>query len=191
MNRDQILELLPHRDPFVMVDEVVEIDAERIVALKHVRDDEDWCRGHFPGNPIMPGVLVAEAMAQAAGVVYTDRIGDKGRSTAALNLAKLLLARGRLREARTGLEALRDEFERTGRGPHLLAATSALMVVDAREADWEGWQAHRQVAMALLEDTHMSYAEFGSLLVESGELAKKAGQRGASQVIAAGERLGG
>lgn len=81
MNRDQILELLPHRDPFVMVDEVVEIDAERIVALKHVRDDEDWCRGHFPGNPIMPGVLITEALAQSAALIYLHAHRDRAGAT--------------------------------------------------------------------------------------------------------------
>jgi 3-hydroxyacyl-[acyl-carrier-protein] dehydratase len=81
MNREAILELLPHRDPFVMVDEVVEIDAERIVAFKHVRADEDWCRGHFPGNPILPGVLIAEAMAQSAALIYLNAHRDKAGST--------------------------------------------------------------------------------------------------------------
>ena len=70
MERDEILSLLPHRDPFVMVDRVVEIDERRIVAVKEVRDHEDWCRGHFPGRPILPGVLIAEAMAQAAALIF-------------------------------------------------------------------------------------------------------------------------
>ena len=79
MERDAILALLPHRDPFVMVDRVLDVDSERIVAVKEVRDHEDWCRGHFPGAPILPGVLIAEALAQAAALIYLcahrDRAG--------------------------------------------------------------------------------------------------------------------
>lgn len=81
MNRDEILELLPHRDPFVMVDEVVEIGPTRIVAIKHVRSDEDWCRGHFPGNPILPGVLITEALAQAAALIYLHAHRDQAGAT--------------------------------------------------------------------------------------------------------------
>ncbi len=81
MNRDDILELLPHRDPFVMVDEVVEIDERSIVAVKHVRSDEDWCRGHFPGNPILPGVLITEALAQAAALIYLNANRDRAGAT--------------------------------------------------------------------------------------------------------------
>lgn len=77
LDRAAIERLLPHRDPFLMVDEVLEIEAgKRTVALKHVRDDEDWTRGHFPGNPILPGVLVAEALAQAAALAYLFGLDD-------------------------------------------------------------------------------------------------------------------
>ena len=77
MERDEILSLLPHRDPFVWIDRVVEIDARRIVAIKEVRDHEDWCRGHFPGRPIFPGVLIAEAMAQSAALIYLAQHRDR------------------------------------------------------------------------------------------------------------------
>jgi 3-hydroxyacyl-[acyl-carrier-protein] dehydratase len=71
MDREQILALLPHRDPFLMVDRVVEIDpGKRVVGIKQVRADEDWTRGHFPGNPILPGVLMTEALAQVAALLY-------------------------------------------------------------------------------------------------------------------------
>jgi 3-hydroxyacyl-[acyl-carrier-protein] dehydratase len=71
MERDEIEALLPHREPFLMVDRLLEVDpGERAVAVKHVHGDEDWCRGHFPGNPVMPGVLIAEALAQTAALVY-------------------------------------------------------------------------------------------------------------------------
>ena len=71
MDRDAILALLPHRDPFLMVDEILEIEpGVRGVGVKYVRPDEDWTRGHFPGNPILPGVLVTEALAQVAAIVH-------------------------------------------------------------------------------------------------------------------------
>ncbi|MCB9678552.1 MAG: 3-hydroxyacyl-ACP dehydratase FabZ [Alphaproteobacteria bacterium] len=80
MNREQIQKLIPHRDPMLMVDEVVEIEpGKRALARKYVRDDEFWCVGHFPGEPILPGVLMSEALAQTAGIVFasahTDRAG--------------------------------------------------------------------------------------------------------------------
>jgi UDP-3-O-[3-hydroxymyristoyl] N-acetylglucosamine deacetylase/3-hydroxyacyl-[acyl-carrier-protein] dehydratase len=65
-----ILDVLPHRYPFVMIDRVVEIKgAEELVAIKNVTFNEPYFNGHFPGNPVMPGVLQLEAMAQAAGVL--------------------------------------------------------------------------------------------------------------------------
>ena len=57
--------ILPHRPPFLFIDRVVEIDGQQVTAVRTFRDDEDFFRGHFPGNPIVPGVLLLEAMAQA------------------------------------------------------------------------------------------------------------------------------
>jgi UDP-3-O-[3-hydroxymyristoyl] N-acetylglucosamine deacetylase/3-hydroxyacyl-[acyl-carrier-protein] dehydratase len=80
MEREEIEALLPHREPFLMVDRVLEVDpGERAVALKQVRDDEDWCRGHFPGNPVMPGVLQLEAMAQAASILVLRLPDNEGK----------------------------------------------------------------------------------------------------------------
>lgn len=70
MNIDEIKEYLPQRYPFLLVDRVVEMDlGKSIVAYKNVTTNEDFFQGHFPGIPIMPGVLVLEALAQAAGVL--------------------------------------------------------------------------------------------------------------------------
>ena len=73
---DRIMQLLPHRYPFLLVDKVVEAeeDGSRLVAIKNCTFDEPFFQGHFPGNPIMPGVLHVEAMAQAAGLMFLTAI---------------------------------------------------------------------------------------------------------------------
>jgi len=76
-----IMEILPHRYPFLLVDRVVELEeGRRIVALKNVTLNEPFFQGHFPGNPIMPGVLVVEAMAQAGAILLLhSRMESRGR----------------------------------------------------------------------------------------------------------------
>ena len=72
----QILKLLPHRYPFLLVDRVLEIDkGKRIKALKNVSVNEPFFTGHFPSRPVMPGVLMLEALAQAAGLLSFDMLG--------------------------------------------------------------------------------------------------------------------
>ncbi len=67
---EDIIKILPHRYPFLMVDRIVEMElGERIVGIKNVSINEPFFQGHFPGNPIMPGVLIVEAMAQVGGVL--------------------------------------------------------------------------------------------------------------------------
>ena len=74
---DLIKELLPHRDPFLMLDEVIEcVPGESVTAVKSVMSDEPHFAGHFPGKPILPGVLIVEAMAQAGGVLSHITNGD-------------------------------------------------------------------------------------------------------------------
>lgn len=64
-----LLRRLPHRYPFLMVDRVLELDESRVLALKNVSIDEPFFNGHFPGRPVMPGVLIVEALAQASGLL--------------------------------------------------------------------------------------------------------------------------
>jgi 3-hydroxyacyl-[acyl-carrier-protein] dehydratase len=74
----EILGFLPHRYPFLLIDRIVEFErAKRLVAIKNVTINEPFFQGHFPGYPIMPGVLVVEAMAQAGGIIMMHEIPDR------------------------------------------------------------------------------------------------------------------
>lgn len=71
----EVMDLLPHRYPFLLIDRILEFEAnKRIVGLKNVTINEPFFQGHFPGHPIMPGVLLIEAMAQAGGVAAMKSI---------------------------------------------------------------------------------------------------------------------
>jgi len=73
-----ILGFLPHRYPFLLIDRIVEFEPKkRLVAIKNVTINEPYFQGHFPGYPIMPGVLVVEAMAQAGGIIMMHEIPDR------------------------------------------------------------------------------------------------------------------
>jgi 3-hydroxyacyl-[acyl-carrier-protein] dehydratase len=78
LNIGQIMEYLPHRYPFLLIDRVIEFErAKRIVAIKNVTINEPFFNGHFPGYPIMPGVLVVEAMAQAGCILLLNEVADR------------------------------------------------------------------------------------------------------------------
>lgn len=74
-----IRELLPHRFPMLLVDRIEELEAERVVGIKNVTMNEPFFTGHFPDFPVMPGVLIIEAMAQVAGVLVLSSIPDRQR----------------------------------------------------------------------------------------------------------------
>jgi beta-hydroxyacyl-ACP dehydratase FabZ len=76
---NQIRQILPHRYPFLLVDRIIEMDAEHVVGIKNVTANEPFFQGHFPEFPVMPGVLIVEAMAQTAGVQVLSSIPDRDK----------------------------------------------------------------------------------------------------------------
>ena len=81
LNSNQIEEIIPHRHPFLLVDRVLELEeGKRVKALKNVTADEPFFRGHFPGEHVMPGVLIVEALAQAGAVAILKQPSFKGKT---------------------------------------------------------------------------------------------------------------
>ncbi len=77
---NQIMEIIPHRYPFLLVDRIIELEAgKRAVGLKNVSANEPFFQGHFPGNPVMPGVLIIEAMAQTGAVALLSIPENQGK----------------------------------------------------------------------------------------------------------------
>ncbi len=79
MNINDIKKILPHRYPFLFVDRVLSIEEKKIIAVKSVTGNEDFFNGHFPGYPLMPGVIIIEAMAQVGGVLLLSKPEYKDR----------------------------------------------------------------------------------------------------------------
>lgn len=80
LTKEQIKKIIPHRDPFLLIDEVIELEpGVRAVAKKHLHNDEEWFKGHFPSYPVQPGVLMIEMIAQAGAVAVLSLPENKGK----------------------------------------------------------------------------------------------------------------
>lgn len=90
LNKEQIESIIPQRDPFLMIDEVEEYQpGEYCIGCKNVTGDEYFFKGHFPGNPIMPGVLITESLAQAGAVAILSLEENKGKNALFAGIDKM------------------------------------------------------------------------------------------------------
>jgi 3-hydroxyacyl-[acyl-carrier-protein] dehydratase len=127
MDKLEVAAILPHRYPFLLIDRVVEIEAgRRVVALKNVTVNEPFFSGHFPGRPLMPGVLLCEAVVQAGGILaHFSSPQTVGRGKIAMLTA---LDRARFRQKVTPGDQLRLEVETVRRrGPFWKMRGAALV----------------------------------------------------------------
>jgi len=144
MDIRHIMRLLPHRYPFLMVDRIIEIDGDsRIVGVKNVSINEPFFQGHYPGEPIMPGVLVLEALAQVSGLLLSRRLEHTGKVAVLLSMDKVKMRKPVRPGDRLLLEARRIHVRsRTGHcrcrallGEDVAAeAEIKFMLVDAEQA---------------------------------------------------------
>jgi len=143
----EILKRLPHRYPFVLIDKILDIvPGERIVALKNVTSNEPLFQGHFPGSPMMPGMLIVEAMAQAGGVLAYASLPEDARGTSVYFL---------------GMDKVRF------RGPALPGHQLTLNVKFLKKSSW----AVKFYGVADIEGTKISEAELTATLGDRSKAA--------------------
>ncbi len=144
LGRAEIEAILPHREPFLLLDEVVTLEpGSRVVARKRIRQDEWYLAGHFPGNPIMPGVLMVEALAQAGAVAVLSEEANRGKLVLFAGIDdvrfKRIVRPGDLLELECALERMRGPIGKgkaraTVGGELAVRGTLTFAVVEASQA---------------------------------------------------------
>lgn len=142
----RILDTLPHRYPFVMIDRVVEfIGEDELVAIKNVTINEPFFQGHFPGNPVMPGVLQLESMAQAAGILMLRRGSSEGKTSLFMSADRVkfrkpvrpgdqIIINAKLTKSR-GAKLAQAECSCTVNGTVVSSAELMFAIIDSSEVD--------------------------------------------------------
>lgn len=126
----EIFELLPHRYPFLLVDRVLELKkGEYIKAIKCVTINEPFFNGHFPGYPVMPGVLIVEALAQAGGIIIADSMEEEERKRSIVYFAGIERAKFK-RIVRPGDVLILEGWVRKRRGPFCFMEAKAMVEDD-------------------------------------------------------------
>lgn len=124
---NEIMQILPHRHPFVLIDRVLELKLrERIVAVKNVSLDEELLTGHFPGRPVLPGILIAEAIAQAGGILLLIEVEDRTKVVVFLTG----IERAKFRRPVVPGDQLRLEIKVTGWRPNAIRVEGMAYVGD-------------------------------------------------------------
>jgi UDP-3-O-[3-hydroxymyristoyl] N-acetylglucosamine deacetylase/3-hydroxyacyl-[acyl-carrier-protein] dehydratase len=94
MDIRKIMRILKHRYPFLMVDRIIELDGDhRVVGVKNVSMNEPFFQGHYPGQPIMPGVMILEALAQVSGILLSRRLEHTGKIAVLLSMDRVKMRR--------------------------------------------------------------------------------------------------